>query len=263
MPKTKTTSFKKLFKKQIDGFLKNKKALKIHKAETIHELRVSIKNLRFYLQFLAGFTNTDKDSETILKEIKPLFKSAGKIRTASLNIELVNEKKGPSVYIDHLKKVKKKAGHQLKKSVKSFETKHFRRSCKAAIDRLKTLSSKTVLNEYALFIGKNERGIKNKLKSRTVGTETLHEIRREMKAIKAIQKIGDEINNVKRHQKKLTQLEDAVGKWHDKAILLEDVRAFAKKRGKDAQMNRFIVELHKETTAAQNYSVRSLKKYFA
>src|SRR5688572_974277 len=94
----------KFYEASVSSFLKNKKSAKIIKSSTIHDLRVDIKHLRTVLYLISEFNRNEKTIEIILKELKPVFKSAGDIRTAYLNIKLLDNAPGTFEYKAYLER---------------------------------------------------------------------------------------------------------------------------------------------------------------
>src|SRR4249919_3768814 len=81
-------SLTSIYKSHHSKFLKDLRAAKDLDETQLHRVRVEIKNLRVLLDLLGVLTNKKYKAKPVLKLIEPLFKRAGTIRSATLNLKL-------------------------------------------------------------------------------------------------------------------------------------------------------------------------------
>ena len=175
--------------------------------EDLHQLRVEVKKLKGFLALSGHCTVKQK----LTSEAKQVFKQAGMIRTAQLNLEFIKEY--------HLRSKQFKSEQE---SIVLVQTQQFSSSAKAYrkfikknIDtitkKLKPIHDKCILGWY-----RNNIAILRQVCERFDRSE-LHEGRKTIKDLLHVHGMLDKSINssLKLNIEYLEQLQEAIGKWHD------------------------------------------------
>ncbi len=212
--KRKQTQFLKKNQKQIISSLRK---FCIEKdPEALHKMRVELKKRKAYRYFLEA-THGKKYKEAI-KPTKSLFKKAGTIRTAFLNIDLFKNLK-----------IRNKRLHDTQIQTVNSETNDFchnqfefifavKRSTKFFLNKLKKVSkSKT----RTFFIHEIEEMQVN-LDSNLVAEEW-HEFRKRIKNVLYNYRLAGKKtkNKLDLNLQYLDELQEKIGQWHDKVVARE------------------------------------------
>ena len=202
--------------KNWESIVDNLKVLhKENNGDALHDLRVSTKKIKAIVHLLQYILQNNKAFS--VKKLKPLFRQAGVIRTAELNMKMLNEYKidipclekkelnDPDKDYEALRNEKKTYQKNIKKLKRKFDK---------ALGPLKNNKVKTYyfnqLNQLSMYFTYPDK-------------EQLHDNRKIIKNImysievmpKSLQK---EINLNKEY---LDTLQDDIGKWHDFIIVKE------------------------------------------
>jgi CHAD domain-containing protein len=260
----KEITFSGLFKAQSASFQKNARAAKKLGTKNIHSLRVDIKHLRALLRLAELFGHSESFQENILKQLKPVFKSAGNIRTTSVSLQLVQNYNGLAPYTKRLKKLQKEGGKTLKEALKKFNLKLFTENCSALTKKLNGFSRETIITKSLEYVDYNRKKIKAAYKA-TISDDDLHEIRKELKIIKTTFQILYKLTQqklFKKHIKSLTLLEETIGGWHDKAVLHQDLIVFNKTFSAGPRLIAFTNDLKTENKLLKKKVLGLLTNYF-
>lgn len=211
--KTSHTEFDKYFKR----------VKKRAEQEDIHQLRVALKKMKTVLHIVDPENKILKSSET--KRIRRLFKLAGIIREAQVNMELVQ-------HIDNkpMKMYRSFLTEQINYGSKALQQFTSNKNAADFFSRntLKKISKKTnhfsKSHQLDKFRNRVYRRIERYVQYR--GDKILHEIRKEIKHLLFITKFDQVDDNKKEY---LINLAEQLGNWHDQAVLLYSLESFSVK----------------------------------
>ena len=211
--KTSHTEFDKYFKR----------VKKRAEQEDIHQLRVALKKMKTVLHIVDPENKILKSSET--KRIRRLFKLAGIIREAQVNMELVQ-------HIDNkpMKMYRSFLTEQINYGSKALQQFTSNKNAADFFSRntLKKISKKTnhftESHQLDKFRNKVYRRIERYV--HYTGDKILHEIRKEIKHLLFITRF-DHVDDSKKEN--LNNLAEQLGIWHDQAVLLYSLESFSAK----------------------------------
>jgi CHAD domain-containing protein len=185
--------------------------------EELHKFRVQTKKLRAMLML---FESTSKE-HGLLKQFKPvrkIFKHAGNIRNAHVNLELSEKYQ--------LKNERFEIGQQqiIENETALFRNKsaEYLKEMNAANKRLKKLLQKVADDQIAAYYQTQVEHIAANLT--TAGfDEEMHTVRKLIKILVYNQKIAAETlkGSLQFNIAYLNKLQDAIGKWHDNMLAEE------------------------------------------
>ena len=191
--------------------------------EDIHQLRVALKKLKTILHIVDPENKILKTSEK--KRIRRLFKVAGIIREAQVNMELVQhiDDRTMEVYRSFL-------NEQIHYGAKALQ--QFTSDKKSADffskNTLKEISKKTKHFSESHQLDKFRTRVYDRIERYVhyAGDKILHEIRKEIKHLLFITKFVHVDDSKKEH---INNLADQLGTWHDQAVLLYSLESFSAK----------------------------------
>ncbi len=205
--------------KEFDKYFK--RVRKRAKQEDIHQLRVALKKMKTILHMVDPENKILKSSER--KRIRRLFKLAGVIREAQVNIELVKNIDDKTVeayryFLSEQISYGAKALQQFtsEKSATDFFSKN----------TLKKISKKTKHFIESSQLDQFRTSMYQRIQRyvRYSGDKILHEIRKEVKHLLFITKF-DHVDDNKKED--LNNLAEKLGTWHDQAVLLYSLESFS------------------------------------
>src|SRR5574338_929575 len=103
----------KIYKSNDHHFLKDLKGAKTLDEEKLHKVRVDIKNIRVLIELLKVLGARKFRRKALLELLNPVFRSAGRIRTATLNLH--NSRHYQSKILQRFRQnleLKKEEGHR-------------------------------------------------------------------------------------------------------------------------------------------------------
>jgi CHAD domain-containing protein len=221
-----------IYKEHEKSFLKHLKSAKSVDEKKIHKLRLDVKRLRPLFTFFESLSKNKIDKKKVLKLISPVFKSAGKIRTTTLNIKLSQVYRSKAIlgFKIHLQLKEKQQEKKFLKAIKKFERKKFKKLHKKTLDVLKKTGQKLGhkrIEEYVKdFSGKNPTDIVD-----IDNNKDLHDIRKKLKDLKTLTELLENIAPKRKliiRQQKVEAIEETIGKWHDTVILVQEFEKFIK-----------------------------------
>ncbi|PKQ61819.1 hypothetical protein BZG02_14425 [Labilibaculum filiforme] len=220
MPTTEeNTSLSLFYKERFDSFLIYLSEAKQIKEEDIHKLRVSIKYLRSLLLLVDELKlNTDVGSK-LLKQLKGIFKSAGKLRAfqVSKSLMLGGDVVLSSEILSLLDAKLSAQAEDFRKKLAAFDTLKF----KKRVARLYPLLNQVNVSELTIKVDSiihDELGIVNKLFNSSRGEEYHHEIRKILKLVKALQYVLLAFQDEENRRQALdivNSTETLLGNWHN------------------------------------------------
>ncbi len=206
------------------SFLNDIKKNHTAKKESVHDLRVDIKNIRAILS-LGMLLNKNIPGQQILKQVKPLYKSAGNQRTLQINISLLKKYNLNKAYRDQFEADLKQTTHKFKKEIKSFKIKKFKKSCSNCVSFFKKIKEENVGNKALDYMHHILLSCKKEINKKNVSDAKLHHIRKELKLVKTnLQLLIQTNTSHKVYKGMLAQIIDAetlIGKWHDNAVFYD------------------------------------------
>jgi CHAD domain-containing protein len=182
-------------------------------AESLHQLRVEVKKLKGFLALSAHCTGKRK----LTGEAKQVFRQAGTIRTAQLNLEFIKQyglkdarfkREQEAIVIDQ--------SQEFCASVKD-SAKVIRKNIKAVAHKIKAMHNKCIEDWY-------KKSLRN-LKTVFVAFDPaeLHEGRKVIKNLLHVHSLLNRslVDSLKLNVEYFEQLQEVVGKWHDVAASYE------------------------------------------
>ena len=211
--------FLKTSHKEFDKYFQRVK--KHARQEDIHQLRVALKKMKTILHMVDPENKILKSSER--KRIRRLFKLAGVIREAQVNIKLVKNIDDKTLeayryFLSEQISYGAKALQQFtaEKSATDFFSK---KTLKKISEKTKRYNESHQLDEFRTSVYQRiQRYIHYS------GDKILHEIRKEIKHLLFITKF-DHVDDDKRES--LNHLAEKLGIWHDQAVLLYSLESFS------------------------------------
>ncbi len=192
--------------------------------ETIHKLRLSIKRIRALFTFFQFLDNKSKKGQKPLKELKVVYKPAGKIRDVQVHIGLLDsyEKRLEFEFVkyrSYLKEIENQHHLNLKKSAKIFSVTPLEKLHKKTEHIIEKYSTAEIKENASKLLDKKFDIIENLNKIPTDKEKNLHEIRRILKEVRYLLNIFNgripETKRIKVSLTRLKQIEQTLGKWHD------------------------------------------------
>jgi CHAD domain-containing protein len=192
-----------------------KKYKQYTKPEQLHEIRVELKKIKTLFNFLASGSK-QFNAATVYKPLKQLFKKAGIIRESDVLHQLFKDYKlerFEKAIILKTKGQKKVIAKFHKKTTQYIKT---TKQIHKKFERYFTHTNTTHLRKY---ISKIERQLCEKLFQK-FNQDKLHPIRKQVKELIYLSQITNAENNLQKIET-FNKLQDAIGNWHDKTVLID------------------------------------------
>ena len=189
--------------------------------EALHKLRLEIKKIDSFI-FLISKGDPGKKFAMHFKPVRKLFKHAGIIRSANLNLQLAEKHTiGNQAFLDGQKGI---IDGQIKNflSHRKMYSSHIRKSYKKITENLVSLDDKYIENIYLHQYNKTKHFISGE----NYG-ENLHTYRKKVKfLIYTYHLLNKSIRNeIKPEIPCLDILQNSIGAWHDYVLSVEIVKA--------------------------------------
>jgi CHAD domain-containing protein len=228
----------------------------VYSEKAIHDLRVSIKRIRALFRLVERFNPKQFDSGENFRRFKQIFRPAGVLRdwqvqdkllrhyAQSLNLKLND-------YFEFLAKAQSKAQKQFQKSLLDFDTDKLTKNTKRLNESLARLADQHIRPKTVDLLNQ-QFALAQELSLNLEEEENLHEIRKITKA--AFYKLNlvfkERANSPKPFQA-LKDLEEMIGDWHDRQVLLQRLRRFVKgEQGETlTEYQKLILQLESENLA--------------
>ncbi len=185
--------------------------------EELHHLRVEIKKLKALVSF-SEKCSKDKKIAAHFKKTKKLFKAAGLVRSAQVNLEIINKYKmaGPAFKKEHSRLLKNHSQQFLKKADQL--EKRWKEVHKKIVKDLQDIEGKCMVKVYLEYL--QELSL---LFSDQDLEKNLHEGRKIIKNLLYMYNLLPSVTLKKLHLNipYLKKLEDQIGKWHDNILAYE------------------------------------------
>jgi len=239
-------------KRYVDKYWKRMRAhvesfVKTADQEDLHQFRVQVKKLRALLVMMES-TSKNARLKKDFKPIKKVFKEAGDIRSAFVNLELSDEYHFKTLEFEKQQNESIKHGTEAFVAKGAKQLKKLRRSRHRIHKNVHQLKKKVItrfyeqnLNDVAAFF------------ERIKFTDELHECRKKIKFLLYNQKPAHKAisSKLQLDHDYLDKLQETLGKWHDNILALDlleaadnmDETARKSIRENDDRLKRQIVEL--------------------
>ena len=191
--------------------------------ESLHQLRVEIKKLKGFLALSAHCTGKQK----LTKESKQVFKQAGAIRTAQLNLEFIQQYRLKDArFKKEQESIVLGQSREFSASAKKY-SKTIRKNITSIADNLKPIHDKCIEGWYKESL----RDLKKVFLALNI--EELHEGRKTIKNLLHVHGMLHKslLHSLNLNIEYLEKLQEAVGKWHD-VVDSYDMLVKAKSRNK-------------------------------
>ncbi len=202
------------------------------KEEHYHDFRVSIKRINAIYRLLELITG-DFDSTTYMKPLRSIFKPAGSIREAQVNMHTVAayklKKEELNYYGKYINARIESLSGKLREKLKEFDISELKKNRQVVKECCKNIQQKELENRTLIFI----RDRINLIRDNIAYSDELviHQIRITLKEISAIVSLLKKIK-VPGFDDDLLDLikdtEDKLGNWHDKVVLNNSLEKFIK-----------------------------------
>ncbi len=217
------------YKEVIIEFLKRDKR-EDWKSE-IHEFRVGIKKIKGIFK-LIELCSSDFDAKKHLNPYRKLFKPAGFIREAQINLFHLKKLEDSDSYIEiyklQQKNIKRIQKEKFKQQIAKFKIEDILLVDNKIAQICNAFSSKLIIDNSKRFISSRKIDIKTLL-SEDFNEEHLHEARKKIKEISSILGLLTTLNlfeNMNNRIGLLKLYEDRLGLWHDRVVLRNSLNEF-------------------------------------
>jgi CHAD domain-containing protein len=221
--KTENIRLSSFYRERFDSFLSNLSSSQDQNEESIHKLRVDIKNIRSLLLLAEEFNKASKLSSKLEKQLKGIFKKAGKLRALQVSKSLLTTcelviSEPITTYLE------KEIGIQSEKvsdSFAKFDLPKFKKRIASLYSDLDQIEDSELQLKGDLII-QDELDVVNKLFNSSKGEEYHHEIRKLLKVVKTIEHLLLVISEdeMRKHSLEIVNTTEAnLGNWHDRKIL--------------------------------------------
>jgi len=219
-----------VYKEHEKSFLEHLKSAKDPDEEKIHKLRVEVKKLRTLFKFLEVLSKKKFRKEKVMKLISPVFKSAGRIRTAHLNLELIKDYRSVSLlgFKIYLKEKEKQGEKQFSEELKNFDKEKFKKLNKKILKDFKNTDQKLINKDSEEYINGRFSKINKDLPDLS-NDNSFHDVRKKLKDVKTITSLLEDITPKAKSavsKKNIETIEEKIGKWHDEVILVQQLEKF-------------------------------------
>ena len=232
MPGEKTITL--LYEEHEQAFSKHLKRAKSLDEKEVHKLRVEIKNLRVLFEFLQALSDKKLKLAALLKLLCPVFKTAGKIRTAQLNLKLAKPYRTATMlrFREYLQKEETKACKRFLKEIRKFDVDKLERLHKKNLKIVKKFKQEAISTDSENYL----RNVFGKIRTAMFDAnkdDVLHEIRKHLKTIKNMRRLLMELQKdtpLLGEIKKVENTYEKIGKWHDGLVLAETFEKYVLKK---------------------------------
>lgn len=217
--KEENISLSSFYRERFDSFLAHLTMAQNIDEESIHKLRVDIKNMRSLLLLLVEYNYEKNIGTKLLKQLKGIFNSSGKLRVLQIAKSLMIKSSVdiPIDMMDFLELEMKLRAETVKGSLSKFNLSKFNKRVSILCSSLMNvnLSELTVKVDSIIH---DELEIVNKLFNSSKGEEFHHEIRKLLKVIKTLQQLLLNFGEDEGRRQALdivNSTEMFLGDWHD------------------------------------------------
>ncbi|MBE9491269.1 MAG: CHAD domain-containing protein [Bacteroidetes bacterium] len=214
-------------------------ARKNDNTEAIHNLRLSLKRIKVLLQYIEYISNKVIKAEDELKNIKGLFKKAGRLRDIQVQIQLLQTyEQGLKVkfrkYEKFLTKLESKGQKKYINAYTAFDKNYLDKLEFQIKNILKDIADE-IIGEKATLLMKDKLHIIRNIYYKEKNEKSFHKIRTQFKDIIYLNNMVqgklpvDEV--LKINDERLGELGNLLGTWHDKLTALTYLETFNERSG--------------------------------
>jgi len=185
------------------------------KPEHLHEVRVELKKIKTLVNLLV-FNSKQFDIAANYKPLKQIFKKAGLIRDSDVLHQLFKDHK-----LERFEKAVIPKTKEQKKTIAKFHKKtgQYKKTTKQIHKKIEKYFAHINSEDLKKYISKTEQQLCEKLFQK-FNTDELHPIRKLIKELIYLSQITNEENNLQKIET-YDKLQDTIGKWHDKIVLID------------------------------------------
>ncbi len=206
------------------------------KEKEVHELRLSVKNIRTALdlgEFITGKKAWTKDLRAMML---PVFDRAGEARTARMNLKLLGgeDKPGTREYVAALRSEEAWSLEVLRNLAVNFDRERFERVTADVGSVIAGIEPARVAVYSGKFIGTRYDAIFRILKAVKTSRE-LHEVRKNVKSARNAIALTSGSGTGQRsviEERILRSADQTLGAWHDTIILVDRLRGYILRNGR-------------------------------
>jgi CHAD domain-containing protein len=178
--------------------------------ETLHEVRVELKKLKV-LFYLIEYCDESFNAKKEYKSLNKIFKKAGKIREIDVMESLIIK-----YNIKNIKGIAsiKEKGKLINEFIERIP--RFKDTALKKENDLKKYLAKVDEKCYLKYSKQKEKALKNELFPK-INLKKLHVVRKKIKEIVYLKDLNDKENG---KLKNLSKMENTIGSWHDKQMVL-------------------------------------------
>lgn len=251
------------YQKRIDEFLAHLNDAKSLEEEKIHRLRVDIKNIRSLLLLIEALKLDTVVVEKLLKQLRPVFKYSGRLRTIQVCKALINEGgvDNQEEIVKTLEENKLKISEDLTLSLNKFKLDKFQDRISILYQALESIPM-VELRQRADKIIQDELDLIFKLWSSSRGEEYYHDIRKFFKIIKSMLQLLIEVERteiLEQEYKIVNETETILGNWHDREILDKKLSKI-QKTAPSSDFKSLVREIKNKNRGEKNNYVKDFKQ---
>ncbi|MFI5202956.1 MAG: CHAD domain-containing protein [Flavobacteriales bacterium] len=257
--------FEKKYKKYFGQALK----VKVHfREKDIHEMRISLKKLQAYAAFIHELTKGKSEEVIPIASIQSVFQTAGKLRNAQINIQLMEgkkiSKKTGIFYETEISRLVKSFIRTLKREIKPTNIELKKSDCKNIKKLVSDYSRKQVNLAMQHYVSKRWKEIDKYIQSKNV-TKAMHEVRIRLKHMEAVTELLNQPKVLGVQSERLKGIMQEIGEWHDSAVFADSLKAVNKQANKKhskekAELFRLRIKMDKENKSYAKDILRSLRE---
>lgn len=199
----------------------------VFEIEDIHQMRVSVKKLRAMYDFLEEATEGNMSARQNYNCLKPLFKTAGRIRENQIHEALLIEyQASPDIMnafqllVDQTD-ISDKA--QLEMSIRNFDHEAFKNAETSIRAYCSNEPDASIIIHIDRFI-QNFLSLIRDILDQEINNKSVHKIRIRLKTIKPLLGLAWQITGshyTEENFQKLEETEKYIGAWHDQVLLID------------------------------------------
>ena len=196
--------------------------------KNIHQLRLSIKQLKAFWSLLDMINTNDWSNKDHITLVSKLYKAAGKVRESQINLKLIGklESHETNPLKIFLTEKLKKSESSFSLELKTFDAKKFEKLNTALKIQILNTTDSIIHFESISFLHKQTNYILQLQKS-LPDLKSLHQIRIQLKALNEILSIFNELGIIPKSKteeansikKNIVSINSQIGEWHDYLML--------------------------------------------
>ena len=254
------------FRRQMDLFYAYlAKTAVSQSVDNIHRLRVTIKNIRALLVLMDKACRGALQKKDHLKIYAALFRKAGQARDIQVSLGLLKSIRASYLipYKKYLRGILKIRLRKLQMEALAIDLKRMDKLSRELVKKIEDIHPGSMPERTAALVSHLLKRVKS-LSQKPRDLKTLHDIRILLKTVQENLVILIRLkpsDKWKAADKKLRPLYEALGKWHDQALLIKSLKAFLVKTGPGyAHLERLVCRLEKDNHERENKSYELLQK---